>query len=40
MQMEEHHVVELAFEQLDAEPVAERHQHVEGRLGDPGPRGG
>jgi hypothetical protein len=36
----EHHVVEVALEGLDAEAVAERDQHVEGRGGDPGPGGG
>jgi hypothetical protein len=41
LEVVEHHVVEVALEGLDAEPVAERNQHVEGGGGDPGAaRGG
>ena len=40
LQVQQHHVVELALEGLDAEPVAERDQHVLGLAGDPVAGGG
>ncbi len=40
LQVQQHHVVQVALEGLDAEPVAERDQYLQGLAGDALPGGG